>query len=132
MNLVVVAFAEGIANLAATTEKPVCQTPESRLGSNCQLVTELHTTRCGNRICRPGEGNVKGYTHSTQPYMYVSDALCVLGSTVTVGTTSSSATTWSSRSVSVIGELEFAAWLAKNWNPGCVLCIRSRRSEQGR
>ena len=64
----VVAFAEGIANLAATKEKPICQTPESRLGSNCQLVTELHRTRCGNRDCRPGEGNVKGYTHSTQPY----------------------------------------------------------------
>eukprot|EP00854_Cymbomonas_tetramitiformis_P013777 gene13777-16284_t len=27
-----------------------------------------HSTRCGERACRPGEGNMKGYTMSFQPY----------------------------------------------------------------
>ena len=27
-----------------------------------------HTTSCGGRVCRPGEGNLKGYTMWFQPY----------------------------------------------------------------
>lgn len=31
-------------------------------------VCPMHKTKCGDHICRPGEGNLKGYGHWSQPY----------------------------------------------------------------
>ena len=32
-----------------------------------------HTTRCGGRLCNPGEGNLKGYRFWGQPYIHRED-----------------------------------------------------------
>ena len=41
----------------------------------------LHTTRCGDRVCRPGEGNLKGYGHWVQPYEHTDVKLSEYGKT---------------------------------------------------
>lgn len=34
-------------------------------------LSPTHDVRCGGRACRPGEGNLKGYQHWSQPYKHV-------------------------------------------------------------
>jgi len=38
------------------------------LGSWTAATEPMHKTVCGDHACRPGEGNLKGYTHWSQPY----------------------------------------------------------------
>ena len=46
---------------------------------NWKVATEpLHKTRCGDRDCRPGEGNLKGYEQWLQPYEPPPDPIVLL------------------------------------------------------
>ena len=40
----------------------------NNLGAWTEATAPLHSTVCGDHTCRPGEGNLKGYQHWSQPY----------------------------------------------------------------
>ena len=40
----------------------------NNLGAWTEATAPMHTTVCGDHTCRPGEGNLKGYKHWSQPY----------------------------------------------------------------
>ena len=40
----------------------------ANLGAQEPAAGPMHTTVCGDHVCRPGEGNLKGYQHWKQPY----------------------------------------------------------------
>jgi hypothetical protein len=44
------------------------QTKNDGLGATTVATEPLHRARCGDRWCRPGEGNLKGYKHWSMPW----------------------------------------------------------------